>query len=63
MPKVIAKDNFDRDYISDRLEKDGLSMHDAQDLAERLNRNSGDRGQWFYIAASDEVKLYQAHGD
>lgn len=58
MAKVIATDNFDRDHISDKLIKSGLTMLQAIRLADELNGKCHDDSQWYYRAVEDSYKLY-----
>lgn len=56
--KVIATDNFDRDYVSDRLIADNLTKADAETLAAEKNKGSGPYSDWFFLAVADDRKLH-----
>jgi hypothetical protein len=56
--KVIAVDNYAREsfHYPDRLERDGLTLMEAVDLADRLNNTSTD-DNWYFRAVGDDYAL------
>lgn len=61
MAKVIIIDNFDRDYISDRLFKDNLTMEEAEKLATEENSKTRDNTPDYYKAVEDDYTLHNAY--
>ena len=58
--KIIAVDNFDREYISDRLVAESVPPTYAEEIVEFLNsRYSGDHAQVFFKAVADDHKLFK----
>ena len=55
--KVICSDNYDRDWVADRLVRTGLSKEDAERLAASLNAKISPDGPDFYRAVPDEYAL------
>ena len=51
---VIAKDNHDRDHISERVHKTGLSQEEAEYEAGIMNCNSGPHSNWYYVVKPDD---------
>ncbi len=58
--KVIAKDNYDRDSVSDSLEKDNLSFDEATTLAAKLN-DENKRSDKYYMVVPQDHKLFDAY--
>jgi len=56
--KVIARDNFGRDNVSDRFVYERPTREAAIRGAERLNKQSGPDAQWYYIAVPGTYVLY-----
>lgn len=63
MPKVVIIDNFGRDYISDSLHKDNLSMGEVIELAKEKNNQTNDNSPYFYIAKEDDYILFDPYKD
>lgn len=60
MWKIIAKDNFDRDTISDRLVCDNIMSHwDGQTMVDALNGIGTPDRMWFYRLVEQSHELYQ----
>jgi hypothetical protein len=57
--KIICKDNFDRDYISERLVAENVSEYYAKIIVRLLNESEPVDGAYFYKAESDDYKLYK----
>jgi hypothetical protein len=55
--KIVASDNYGRDYISEYFVNDGADMNlaTATGLAADLNEKSS---QWYYKVVSDDYDLY-----
>lgn len=58
MMKVIAKDNFDRETISDQLIKPNVSQIEGDQIVNNLNKSENQN--WFYVVVEDDYKLYDA---
>lgn len=60
--KVIAIDNFGRDYVSDVLIGENLSELDANLLASDKNQEYGDsdNAPYYYKVVEDDYKLHDA---
>ncbi len=56
--KVIVKDNFDRDYISDYLYKENVTREEGDKICKEKNKY--DQQQDFYVVVEDDHKLYEA---
>jgi hypothetical protein len=57
--KIIAKDNFDRDHVSETLVAENVPSYYAPAIAGFLNeRFSGNNAPNFYVAVPDNHKLY-----
>lgn len=54
--KIIAIDNYDRDYIPDTLIAESVNEHLGKDIVEFLNRKHGNGGD-YYILVDDDYKL------
>jgi hypothetical protein len=59
MPKIVAIDNFDRDYRPDRLVAENITSEaEAQVMVDALNeRYGGDHVPDYYVVKSDDYKL------
>jgi hypothetical protein len=58
--KIIGKDNFDRDEVSDVLVAVNVSETMAPIIVDALNsRSSGPQADRFYKAVPDDYKLYE----
>ena len=57
--KVVAKDNFDRDYVSEYFVNHGIfdDAEVAAEFASELNSGSWDK---YYVVVPDDYKLYKA---
>jgi hypothetical protein len=55
--KVIQTDNFDRDWIPDKLIADGLTENQAVYLAAEKNAAASPYGDAFFRAVPDDYKL------
>lgn len=57
--KVVGKDNFDRETVSDFLKAEGLTAEEAQAMCDELNAGpeDHDRSTWF-VVKPDDYKLY-----
>ena len=55
--KIIAKDNYDRETISDYLVAENLNDYYGKMITNLLNRTASDT---FYEAVEDDYKLYDA---
>lgn len=56
--KIIMVDNFDRDYVDDKLIADNVTPMYASTIVEALNNKySGDTSPHFFRAVQDEYKL------
>lgn len=58
--KIICKDNFDRDSISDRLVCSEIKSHVYADfIADALNKRfGGESSPEYFKAVQDDYKLY-----
>lgn len=56
--KVIAVDNYDRDYVSDELVAKNLSEEHARNLAIELNQKFGKHSMIYYRAVPDDYILH-----
>lgn len=54
--KVIAIDNYDREYISDRLIKENITEEEGKRIADFHNEFCGDG--WYHKVVNDDYKLY-----
>ena len=58
--KVIKKDNYDREHISDTLVAENVSEYFAKEIVDLLNgRFSGDSAEDYFAAVPDDHKLYE----
>lgn len=57
--KIIIKDNFDRETVSEEILAENVNEFWAHHLEELLNKTlSGDCAQQFFKAVPDDYKLY-----
>lgn len=56
--KIIAVDNFDREYVSDHLVCENVSEYYGNAIVKFLNREGGDYSSYFYRLVSDDHKLH-----
>lgn len=56
--KIIAIDNFDRDWVSDTLICENVNEHYGKILVDYLNKRQSEMSQDFYVLKEDEYKLY-----
>lgn len=56
--KIIAKDNFDRDNVSDILIAENVNEFNANHIAKLLNDSEGAMSPYYYKAVEDDYKLY-----
>lgn len=59
MAKVILVDNFNREYIEDKLLKDNLTDREADDMANDYNSKRTSNWDWFARAVPDDYKLWR----
>ena len=58
--KVIKKDNFDREHISDTLVAENVSEYFAKEIVDLLNgKFGGDYADDYFVAVPDDYKLYE----
>ncbi len=57
--KIIAIDNFDREWKSDFLVAENVSEFYAAQIATALNDKGGDYAEFFYKAVKDDYRLYK----
>lgn len=56
--KIIAKDNYDRETVSDRLICENIDKHIGERMVNFLNENG--RSQFdFFVLVEDDYKLYK----
>lgn len=48
--KVVNIDNYDREFVSDQIVKDGLTKQDAEDMAEAMNNKTHHLSEDYFIA-------------
>ena len=56
--KIIAKDNFDRETVSDWTVCDNVNEYMGAVIVEFLNRQDGTNSSWFYALVTDDHKLH-----
>lgn len=57
--KVVAHDNYDRDYISESLHSEGYGTEgEAQLVADQENAKGNDYDMWHYVVKPASYKLY-----
>lgn len=56
--KIIAIDNFDRDWVSDILVCENVNEYYGKKIVDYLNKEVGGNSQNFYILKEDDYKLY-----
>ena len=57
--KIIKKDNFDRDSVSDVLIAENVDEHWSEIMASLLNQNfSGSNVADWFVSKPDDYKLY-----
>ena len=60
MKLIVIKDNYDRDYVSERwLNAPALSDDDADAVCEILNKAAGENSQDYYAAVDTDYKLWK----
>lgn len=58
--KIVSKDNFNREHISEVLIAENVLRYYANYIVEALNkRYSGDYADTFFVATPDSYKLYK----
>jgi len=55
--KVVRKDNFGRESVSDEVTYDGLAKAEAVELTGQLNRNGPVNSNWYYVAIPSQAKI------
>lgn len=58
MPKVIGKDNYDRENVNDFLLRRGLTQEEAERLAADRNAAGGEHALTYYKAVPDDHRLH-----
>lgn len=60
MAKVVLVDNYDRDYVADKLLRDNLTEEQAIAVAKEYNDKYPDDHSWFAVVRDDlyELKIY-----
>lgn len=63
--KIIARDNFDREVIAQRLIATDVEPELAKRLVESLNDAfaSDDDDEWWYAAVADDYRLWRGMED
>jgi len=57
--KIIKTDNFDRDYVSDKLVCENVNQYYGKHIVDFLNNKfSGDNSSDFYKLVEDGQELY-----
>ena len=56
--KIIAIDNFDRDWVSDTLICENINEYYGKIIVDYLNEKEGEKSQNFYVLKEDDYKLY-----
>lgn len=54
--KIVATDNFDRDYIPEHVVASDLSHYEAKKKCDELNSGYAGR-EWFYEVRPDDAKI------
>lgn len=57
--KIIASDNFSRDYVSDSLVCENINEGYGNMIVDFLNRHNGDDGPRYYRLVPDDHALYK----
>lgn len=57
MWKVIAIDNFNRDYVADRLIVDNISKDQAELVVTELNKYTSGSSSEYYVFKPQDYKL------
>lgn len=61
--KIIAIDNYDRDFVADKLIEENVSEIEGKIKVEKLNLNSGENSEWYYLLVADDRKLRDPYED
>lgn len=56
--KIIVKDNFDRESVSDRLIAENVSEHWAERIVDAMNAREHEHSPDFFKAVPDDYELY-----
>ncbi len=57
--KVIAVDNFNREYVSDFLIKENVTKEDGEKIVgDYYNNKISEYSSWFYKLVEDDYKLH-----
>jgi len=56
--KIICKDNFDRETVSERFIAEDVSEFVGRRIVKLLNQDSPPDGSAYYELVSDDYKLY-----
>lgn len=57
--KIIAKDNFDRDYIDEYLLCENINSYHGKRIVEFLNSRSHDNSPHYFELKEDDYELYK----
>lgn len=57
--KIIIKDNFDRDYMSDTLVAENVHQVYADLICKAVNRIQGEHSCKYWTVQPDDYKLYK----
>jgi hypothetical protein len=57
--KIICKDNYDREHVSDTLVCENVNEYYANHITKLLNEKEGDHSPDYYRAVPDDHKLYK----
>ncbi len=52
--KIVAIDNFDRDWIPEHVEESGLTPAEAKAKCKTLNDLATSRSEWWYVVRADD---------
>ena len=59
--KIVAKDNHDRETVSDWLIADNVVRSYAEDIVAQLNSCVGEDSLWYYFVMPMDYELYDAY--
>lgn len=55
--KIVASDNFDRDYVSEWVHTENISEEEGIQKVAILNAEQGDYGNWYFELKPDDYVL------
>jgi hypothetical protein len=55
--KIVAIDNFDRDWVPEHVKEENLTQLEAKARCDALNRASHCNSEWYYVVRADDAPV------